>query len=241
MFEMLVNTRYATGSIVDWISGQLYWSDSFSKRIMTAKLDARYPAMFYQGEKMAKITSIAIDPIGVNSFTNAPTLFVSGETEIYFIDLMNKVIKQVHKADCKIRNIVFDSRENRLCWSCTEWEIRCSRARENYNFVRPTEIYSDIGGLSPFGDVWLWTSTNVGVRIGRGKLGNKTLKLQSVSDHNLQGIAEESVLFSNYMQPESKSGVFCHHLRRGSTCSCGIGFQLQTDQRTCKPGKWPYN
>ncbi|CAD5125703.1 DgyrCDS13909 [Dimorphilus gyrociliatus] len=234
MFEMLVNTRDASGSIVDWISGQLYWSDWFSKRIMTAKLDARYPSVFFEAKGMERITSMAIDAVGINFFTKVPTLFISTEKEIHSVDLANKNLKKIYESEYQIKNIIFDSRENRLCFSCYPWKIGCLNAKGEYFFKKPATQSSSIGGLSSFGDVWIWTADNSNLRVGRGELG-ESLRQQKISKQDLNGKAEDSILFSNYMQPKSKSNSLCHQLNQGNVCSCGIGFQLDKDYKTCKP------
>lgn len=229
------------GLALDWVSGNLFWTDQTYNHISVARKDGMYPTVLIEGLDQ---------PLGIAVHPNRGKIYWTelGTTRMIFSASMDgsELIELVNKSDVEMPNHLFlDYNKDRLYWADSGfYSIRSV----NLNTGEVDIIYEKIKervtffGLSIYQDYLLWTDKEDqknGIHAARL---DKLEKVRGIL-HPHAGLASDLITFDIHNQPDMDSACgldngYCEHLCIPTSnvtylCKCGVGYRLDQNMRTC--------
>ncbi|ESO92872.1 hypothetical protein LOTGIDRAFT_162349 [Lottia gigantea] len=234
-------TGVVRGLSLDWLAGNIFWTDSTNKLIKCARKDGAHQKTIIS-EKLDEPLGIAAHPgNGIIYWTDI------GETpkvESSYMDGSNRTI--IMDTNLGLPNHMFiDFLKDRLYWTDSLLHhIRCLdiiTGRITVYFTSPT---SQFFGISIFKDFLLWTDSGDMNGLHVARLDKKTKERGII--HPGYGVATDLITYDVQNQPLfSDKGLPCLYGKheceqlclRGANltyyCDCGLGYQLDDNGRTC--------
>ncbi|GAB1603458.1 low-density lipoprotein receptor-related protein 4-like isoform X1 [Argonauta hians] len=241
-FEDLIGgVGIVRGISLDWVSSNLYWTDSLHKTINVAREDGMYQQVL--------IDTNLENPIGIAVHPGKRKLFWTDagknpKVEWSFLDGSDRALITDRDLGSP-SHIHIDFTKDILYWA--DSSLGNVRA---YNFTTETitvlvpqnsGIKGSIYGISIFKDYLIWTDYTAarnGIHVAR--LDN----LDYVRDimHPDFGKARDLLTFDASNQPDFETPCTdgsCEHLclpkgERSSACRCGLGYEIGENKKTCE-------
>ncbi|KAL4220501.1 Low-density lipoprotein receptor-related protein 2 [Mactra antiquata] len=230
------------GLALDWVAGNIFWTDRTYNTISMARKDGMYPTILI--ENLDQPLGIVVHPERGQMYWTE-----QGKTRMIFVASMDGSNKRplVNTSVIGMPNHLFlDHKNDRLYWADSElYSVRVVDLKTNHvdilldKFAEETTFF----GLSIFQDYLLWTDmsdTKNGIHAARL---DKLEKVRGILHPNA-GIASDLITFDVNYQPELWSACgdyngYCEHLciptsNETKLCACGVGYSLdETDLRSC--------
>ncbi|XP_046577867.1 low-density lipoprotein receptor-related protein 4-like [Haliotis rubra] len=231
-------TGVVAGLCLDWVSGNLYWTDSSSQLIKVASRHGTF--------QRDLITTNLDNPLGIAVHPGRGRLYFTdpGDTpkvETAYTDGSDR--RTILDYDLGSPNHLYiDYTNDMMYWSDS---IKNHVRRYNLETEQLTIVFrldnTGFYGISIFQDIILWTDRNDMNGIHMARL-DKEEKIRGIL-HPHYGIAQDLVTFDVNNQP-----LFNSSCREGSNpcsqlclsgaedatwCTCGLGYQLAEDDVTC--------
>ncbi|XP_061194926.1 low-density lipoprotein receptor-related protein 4-like [Saccostrea echinata] len=225
------------GLAFDWMTKNLYWTDSKYQWIMVARPDGRFQKQL--------ITENLVDPLGIAVHPQRGELYWSdpGRKVIEVSALNGGGRRQLPVADISHPNHLFlDCTSDTLYWAdsglnqVVSYDLALGMASVVFKY-QSASFY----GISIFQDYLVWTDQfdMNGIHIADMQTKNKVRGIL----HPQTGIALDVIAYDVLNQPIldvacGDNNGYCDQLCLGLfndsyVCACGTGFQLDEDLRSC--------
>ncbi|KAK6195981.1 hypothetical protein SNE40_001294 [Patella caerulea] len=238
-------TGVVRGLALDWIAGNLYWTDSTFKVIKVARKDGTFQKIVISTDLKSPL-GIAVHPKrGQIYWTDTGS---SPKVEKSFMDGSNRTLIMDSKNLGSPNHIFIDFVKDRLYWSDSVLNhVRC------YDLItgRITVFFSleksKFYGISIFKDFLLWTDTDSMNGLHVARIDQKK-KIRGII-HPADGIAADLITYDEQNQPLFNENTTdtspcqfenneCQQLcLRGPNmtyyCECGLGYSLDDNMKTC--------
>lgn len=234
-------TGEVRGMSLDWISGNLYWTDATHRAIMVSKKNGKYQRVVL--DRLASPVGIAVHPIrGKMFWTDHGHLpMVGASVEKANLDGSNR--ERIMAGHVWQPNHLFiDFKTDSLYWTDS---MKHHVRKQDLETGRITVIYEDeevkFYGLSVFNDFLIWTDTENLNGVHMARLDKKE-KVRGIIHPNV-GIASDLITFDPRNQPEASNACAenvteCFQLcllseQQIPKCYCSLGYTLSDDGFTC--------
>ncbi|XP_036362725.1 low-density lipoprotein receptor-related protein 4 isoform X3 [Octopus sinensis] len=240
-FEDLIGgVGIVRGIVLDWISSNLYWTDSLYRTINVARADGMYQQVL--------IDSDLENPIGIAVHP--------GKSKLFWTDAGKKPKVEWSYLDGSGRSLItnqdlgspshihIDFMKDILYWA----DSALGNVKE-YNFSTETitvlvpknsGIQGSIYGISIFQDYLIWTdytTSRNGIHVARLDSLDKVRDIM----HPEFGRARDLLTFDASNQPDFETACAdgsCKHLclpkgEKSYTCRCGLGYQIGENKKIC--------
>ncbi|KAJ8310212.1 hypothetical protein KUTeg_012077 [Tegillarca granosa] len=199
------------GLALDWTTDNLYWTDSTKRKIMVAKVDGRF--------QKALINSDLQEPLGIAVHPK--------RGRIYWTDPGRSVIETSLMTGDGRQSLDMKTAMYAIC----KYDLTTGTDEILYR-----QQFSSFYGVSVYQDFLIWTDS--GDMNGIHVADMLTLTKKRGILHPQVGKAGDVILYDKLNQPKFNGSCAvnnggCDQLCLSSFCSCGVGFELSDDLKTC--------
>lgn len=228
------------GIALDWVSSNLYWTDSLHKTINVAREDGMYQQVLID-EALENPLGIAVHPgRSILIWTDSGN---HPKVEWAYLDGSGRTLITNNSLGHP-SHVFVDFKKDMLYWADTLLGVVSSYDFDQKTikivFPKPSHAKESIFGISIFQDYLLWTDFSTernGIHVAR--LDTMT-KVRDIL-HPDVGMAYDLLTFDSQNQPDFETpcpAETCQHLclpgeDRSFWCKCGLGYHLGEDGHTC--------
>lgn len=223
------------GLAVDWISGNLYWTDAIYNWIMMVPLKPNQ-------DRYKIVTNLGLDkPHGIAVLPQKGYLFWSDWGEVAKIevsDLIGNNRRTVVSEDMrKPRGLLVDAKDNKIYWvDRGKHTVECIQFNGMGRRVIVQDDVSNFYGIALYQNYLFVTEQSEGLLKIYNKVSGKS-ETNYQLDHTPYGI----IMYDGSSQPGNSDrcdALGCDHFCiydpiKEATCHCSEGFKLNDDHKTC--------
>jgi sugar lactone lactonase YvrE len=241
--EIAANAITVKGMVIDWMAGNIYWTDESESTITIASMDGRYQQILMKN--IGKPRGITVNPF------EGKIYWADGESNQLFSANMDGTNKEVFVYDMtEPDGITLDIQEKRIYWA-EQNGIKSVQldGRDKKTIYHHTDKMEKFRSITVFQDYYAYTNGESMVYYGLKSDGTNTdpRPIQHINSM----VSHDIISYSPYLQPRvlcngpncvhtpcQLDNGGCDHLclpTSGTTkvCKCGNGFRMAKDGMRC--------